>query len=59
LDQSESPADELYLTILSRYPTDKERKIVAGHKPAGAGNAALVVELAWVLLNTAEFQYRH
>lgn len=59
LAQSKSPVDELYLTILSRYPTDKERKLVAGRKPAGAGSAALVVELAWVLLNTAEFQYRH
>jgi hypothetical protein len=57
--QSESPVDELYLTILSRYPTDDERKIVAGRKPAGGGNAGLVLELAWVLLNTAEFQYRH
>lgn len=59
LAQSKGPVDNLYLTILSRYPTDNERKIVAGHKPTGAGNAGLVLDLAWVLLNTAEFQYRH
>lgn len=59
LARSRSSIDELYLTILSRYPTDKERKIVASHKPTSDGNAGLVLELAWVLLNTAEFQYRH
>jgi len=59
LARSRSPVDELYLTFLSRYPTDKERKLVASRKRVSDGNAGLVLELAWVLLNTAEFQYRH
>ena len=56
LARSQNPVDELYLTILSRYPTDDERKIVSGYKP---GNRSLTAELAWALINTAEFQYRH
>jgi hypothetical protein len=48
--------DALYLTILSRYPTDPEQKIVAAH----AGKRAdLVNDLAWALINSAEFLYRH
>jgi hypothetical protein len=56
LARSPNAVDELYLTILSRYPTDDERKIVSGYKP---GNRSLTAELAWALINTAEFQYRH
>jgi hypothetical protein len=50
----QNPVDELYLTILSRYPTDEERAIVARYNPQDLG-----AELAWVLINTAEFQTRH
>jgi hypothetical protein len=56
LARSQNPVDELYLTILSRYPTDEERNIVASYKP---DNHSLTSELAWALINTAEFQYRH
>ncbi len=51
---------QLYLTILSRYPTDEEWKVVAAHAQSGAprGQAA-VVDLAWGLINSAEFLYRH
>jgi hypothetical protein len=59
LADSRSPVDELYLMVLSRNPTDKEREIIAVHEPAGANGAGLIADLAWVLLNTAEFQYRH
>lgn len=56
LAQSSNAVDELYLTILSRFPSDEERRIVSGFKP---GNRNPGTELAWVLVNTAEFQYRH
>jgi hypothetical protein len=59
LADSRSPVDENYLMVLSRNPTDKEREIIAVHEPAGANGAGLIADLAWVLLNTAEFQYRH
>jgi hypothetical protein len=56
LARSPNAVDELYLLILSRYPTDDERQIVSSYKP---DNHSLTGELAWALINTAEFQYRH
>lgn len=50
----------LYLAILSRYPTPAEMQAVAEHFRASAGrprDAAL--DLAWALLNSPEFLYRH
>jgi hypothetical protein len=54
LSQANRPVDEIYLAILSRPPTDEERGIVLRHNPRNLG-----AELAWALINTAEFQYRH
>ena len=52
--------DELYLTILSRFPTEAERKAVAEHARSGTvkGREA-ALDLAWALINSAEFLYRH
>jgi Protein of unknown function (DUF1553)/Protein of unknown function (DUF1549) len=47
--------NRIYLTILSRYPTADELKVVAGY---GRGRPA-VVDLAWALINNTEFLYRH
>ncbi len=50
----------LYLTILSRFPTDEELKIVATYaQPGGAKGREAAVDLAWALINSAEFLYRH
>ena len=46
---------ELYLTILSRFPTDEELKILETY--AQRGTAAR--DLAWALTNCPEFSYRH
>ncbi len=50
----------LYLMILSRYPTDDEWRIISGHSESGTvkGQEAMV-DLAWALVNSAEFLYRH
>jgi len=50
----------LYLTVLSRYPTAEEVKIVSAYAQAnkGKGGAALI-DLTWALLNSTEFLYRH
>ena len=50
----------LYLTILSRYPTEDELKTIGAYAPAGKtrGREA-VVDLIWSLINSAEFLYRH
>ena len=51
--------DSLYLTILSRYPTIDELKTIRAANVENPGNPRLGLDLAWTLLNTAEFQYRH
>jgi hypothetical protein len=49
-----------YLTILSRFPTNKEVKIVEAYFKSNRGNRRVVaVDLAWALVNSAEFLYRH
>ncbi|MGD0668644.1 MAG: DUF1553 domain-containing protein [Bryobacteraceae bacterium] len=51
---------QMYLTILSRYPTDEEWKTVVAHSQSGAARGrAAAVDLAWGLINSAEFLYRH
>ena len=50
---------QLYLTILSRYPTDDERTAMQAYAQTGARGQAAVVDLVWALINGAEFQYRH
>ncbi|MBC7353972.1 MAG: DUF1553 domain-containing protein, partial [Thermogutta sp.] len=50
----------LYLTILSRYPTEKEWEIL---KQTSAKSSRLsremVIDLIWALMNSTEFLYRH
>ena len=59
-DNPQTAVTELYLMILSRFPTDKERKIVEayGQSDETKGQKALV-DLTWALMNSAEFLYRH
>jgi Protein of unknown function (DUF1553)/Protein of unknown function (DUF1549) len=50
----------LYLLILSRFPTEEELKIVAAHSQSGAAKGREAVnDLAWALINSTEFLYRH
>ncbi|MDE3168122.1 MAG: DUF1553 domain-containing protein [Acidobacteriota bacterium] len=52
--------NQLYLTILSRYPSPEELRAVAEHsRTATAKGAAAAVDLAWALINSTEFLYRH
>jgi len=63
-------ANELYLTILSRFPTAAELKTAGAYSQsnsqAGGGRGAngfkgreAFVDLTWALVNSAEFLYRH
>jgi hypothetical protein len=56
----EETAKRLYLTILSRYPTETEQKIVAEYAQSAVvqGREGLQ-DLAWALTNSAEFLHRH
>jgi len=51
--------DALYLTILSRFPTDEELKTVAEYVQSASVRREAAVDLAWALINSAEFLYRH
>lgn len=50
----------LYLAILSRFPTDDELKTVVTYAQSRRGNSReAAVDLAWALINSPEFLYRH
>lgn len=50
----------LYLGILSRFPTPEEAKLAEDYfAKKGVSRRQAVVDLAWALMNTTEFLYRH
>ena len=52
--------NSLYLTILSRQPTPEELRTVAAYSQSGSVKPReAVIDLAWALMNSAEFLYRH
>jgi Protein of unknown function (DUF1553)/Protein of unknown function (DUF1549) len=52
--------ESLYLTILSRFPTDADVKAAKEHAKTGATRGRDVwVDLAWALINSPEFLLRH
>lgn len=51
---------QVYLTILSRYPTAQELQIVKEYSATGeAQGLQALYDLAWALINNTEFLYRH
>ena len=53
-------ATGMYLGILSRFPTEGELQTVNAYaQAAGDNQRQAVVDLAWALINSAEFLYRH
>ncbi len=48
----------LYLTVLSRYPTEAELKTARDYAVKAKGPSA-VIDLVWALINSSEFLYRH
>jgi hypothetical protein len=52
--------DELYLSTLSRYPTDAERTLMLRvFTDAGDDRPAAVEDVLWALLNSRSFVYNH
>lgn len=52
--------EALYLTVLNRYPTDEETKIIGDYYKSSAGNERqALVDIVWALINSTEFLYRH
>jgi hypothetical protein len=53
-------AENLYLTILSRFPTDADVKAAEEHaKTQAAKGRDVWIDLAWALINSPEFLLRH
>ena len=53
-------AERLYLTILSRFPTEADVKAAEEHAKKGVTNAeGAWIALAWALINSPEFLLRH
>ncbi len=55
----EETVTELYFTILSRRPTEEELKTAAAYVGAAKTKRDGLVDVAWALVNTSEFLYRH
>jgi hypothetical protein len=55
----EEMAEELYLTILSRRPTQEELKTVAEYVQSNRVRGQGAIDVAWALINSTEFLYRH
>jgi hypothetical protein len=57
---SRMAAEELYLSVLTRLPTEDEASHVAKYlADRGADRTAAAQELVWALLNSAEFRFNH
>jgi Protein of unknown function (DUF1553) len=60
LPQADAVAEELFLSVLTRRPTDEDRKDVAEYLQGHAANrTAALGDLAWALLTSAEFRFNH
>jgi len=62
LNGRSSPRDTattLYLTFLSRYPTDDELQTIAAYADSATVKREAALDLVWSLVNSAEFLYRH
>jgi hypothetical protein len=56
-----SPAEiteQLYLTVYSRYPSEKEKAYVSGMIEKAANKRAVMEDLLWSLFNTPEFLFK-
>lgn len=51
--------DALFLTILARRPTEREKAIVAEHLSKADNPVAGLRTVAWALINTREFTFNH
>ena len=60
IQASDTLAEELYLTVLTRMPTDEEKGLVANHlKRRADQRPQSLQELTWALIASAEFRLNH
>jgi hypothetical protein len=51
--------EELTLTFFARFPTDEERRIATGHLTKAKERRVAVEDLAWGMMNSLEFLFKH
>ncbi len=57
---SNESVTDLYLRVLSRYPTEAELAAISEYlSSAEAQGPEGLIDLTWALINTPEFLYRH
>jgi hypothetical protein len=60
LDDARALADELFLTVFTRHPTDDEVADVSHYLAARANErSAAIQDVIWGLLSSAEFRFNH
>ncbi|MBI2922281.1 MAG: DUF1549 domain-containing protein [Planctomycetes bacterium] len=58
-DSTEGRLDEMYLTVLGRFPTDTEKKYFASVIAKYQNSKLIYEDIYWALVNSAEFQFNH
>ena len=56
---AERTLEKMYLTILSRYPTEEEKQIALNYFKTAENRYQAAVDMVWALLNTKEFIFKH
>jgi hypothetical protein len=55
----ESIVEELYLSALSRYPSELEVNVAVAHVKKREDIAKGIEDVCWALMNTDEFLFQH
>lgn len=59
IKDSKEATDELFLTVLSRFPSEEERHEIASVLAGTKDRPAAMAEIVWALLVSAEFRFNH
>jgi hypothetical protein len=59
LDSPTELAEELYVAVLSRPPTDDETTNVENYLQSISDRPTAIREMTWALLSSAEFRFNH
>ncbi len=58
-EKNDEAIAELYLTILSRFPTEEELQKIKAYRESHRTGGRLLRDVAWALINSPEFLFRH
>jgi hypothetical protein len=58
-DESNAVADELFISVFTRHPSADERKDIADVLKSGPDRRAVLSEVIWAMVASAEFRFNH